>query len=99
MTTTLKQSSAVVPAWRERPIQQDAGKLGGTPTIGKYRLPVETLLDYLAGNYTLDEFLDEFPGSDRETVLAVLGVIRQAVADGLLTGIELREEHDYRLFP
>ena len=99
MTTTIQNQSVVVPARRESPVQQDPEKLGGTPTIGKYRLPVETLLDYLAGNYTVDEFLDEFPGSDRETVLAVLGVIRQAVADGLLTGIELREEHDYRLFP
>lgn len=98
MTTTIQHQS-LVPARRESPIQQDPEKLGGTPTIGAYRLPVETLLDYLAGNYRLDEFLDEFPGSDRETVLAVLGVIRQAVADGLLTGIELREEHDYRLFP
>ncbi|MEO6725386.1 MAG: DUF433 domain-containing protein [Blastocatellia bacterium] len=98
MSTKAKAQSQVVPKL-DAPIQQDPEKMGGTPTIGKYRLPVETLIDYLAGNHRLNEFLDEFPGSDRETVLAVLGVIRQAAADGLLTSIQVREEHDYRLFP
>lgn len=98
MSTKAKAQSRIIPKL-DAPIQQDPEKLGGTPTIGKYRLPVETLIDYLAGNYTLDEFLDEFPGSDQETVLAVLGVIRQAAADGLLTDIQVREEHDYRLYP
>lgn len=98
MSTKAKAQSQVVPKL-DAPVQQDPDKMGGTPTIGRYRLPVETLIDYLADNSNLDEFLDAFDGTERETVLAVLGVIRQAAADGLLTGIELREEHDYRLFP
>lgn len=98
MSTKAKAQSQVVPKL-DAPIQQDSEKLGGTPTIGRYRLPVETLIDYLADNSNLDEFMDAFDGTDRDTVLAVLGIIRQAAADGLLTGIELREEHDYRLFP
>ncbi len=98
MSTKAKAQSQVIPKL-DAPIQQNLEKLGGTPTIGNYRLPVETLIDYLADNSNLDEFLDAFDGTERDSVLAVLGVIRQAVADGLLTGIELREEHDYRLLP
>lgn len=98
MSTKAKAQSQVIPKL-DAPIQQDPEKMGGTPTIGRYRLPVETLIDYLADNSNLDEFMDAFDGTDRDTVLAVLGVVRQAAADGLLTGIKLREEHDYRLFP
>jgi uncharacterized protein (DUF433 family) len=98
MSTKAKAQRRIIPKL-DAPIQQDPEKLGGTPTIGKYRLPVETLIDYLADNSNLDEFLDAFDGTDRDTVLAALGVIRQAVADGLLTGVKLREEHDYRLMP
>ena len=82
MSTKAKAQSQVA-LKLDAPIQQNPETLGGTPTIGKYRLPVETLIDYLADNSNLDEFLDAFDGTDRDTVLAVLGVIRQAVADGL----------------
>lgn len=98
MSTKAKAQKRVIPK-PDAPIQQDSEKMSGAPTIGKYRLPVEMLIDYLADNSNLDEFLDAFDGTDRDAVLAVLGVIRQAVNDGLLTGIKLRKEHDYRLMP
>lgn len=75
MTTTIQHPS-IAPARRKSPIQQDPEKLGGTPTTGTYRVPVETSLGYLASNSNLDEFLDAFDGTDRDTVLTVLGVIR-----------------------
>lgn len=58
-------------------------RMGGTPVIGIERLPVEYLIGYLAKGGTVDEFVDEF-SADREKVLAVLQLIREALADGWL---------------
>ena len=55
----------------------------GTPVIGIERLPVEYLIGYLANDGTVSEFVDEF-SADRESVLAVLHRIREALAEGWL---------------
>jgi uncharacterized protein (DUF433 family) len=65
------------------PITTNPARLGGTPVIGIERLPVEYLIGYLAKGGTVDEFVDEF-NADRETVLAALQRIREAVAEGWL---------------
>lgn len=44
----------------------------GTPCFAGTRVPVKTLFDHLAGNYTVDEFLAQFPTVRREHVDAVL---------------------------
>lgn len=80
----------------EAPIQQDPEKLGGAPTIGKYRVHAETLIDYLANDAALAEFMEDFEGTSKHEVLGVLSVVRQAIRDGLLTGIQVRPECDYR---
>ena len=36
------------------------------------RVPVQTLLDYLEGGDSIDEFLEEFPTVKREQVIAFL---------------------------
>ena len=46
--------------------------LGGTPVFAGTRVPVQTLIDYLEGNETIDDFLDGFPTVTREQVLAFL---------------------------
>jgi uncharacterized protein (DUF433 family) len=79
------------------PIQQNPDKLSGAPTIGDYRVHAETLIDYFAEGMTLDDFLEDFEGTPKEDVLAVLSVIRQAIRDGMLTGITVREETAYQL--
>jgi uncharacterized protein (DUF433 family) len=66
------------------PITINPERLGGTPVIGTYRLPVSRLIDYFAAGYTLDEFLDEYEGTDRATVLAALERIKQALEEGWL---------------
>lgn len=63
------------------PITINPERMGGTPVIGIERLPVEYLIGYLMKGGTVDEFVDEF-GADREKVLAVLQLIREALADG-----------------
>jgi uncharacterized protein (DUF433 family) len=46
--------------------------LGGTPVFAGTRVPVQTLLDYLEGGDTIDEFLKGFPTVRREQVIAFL---------------------------
>ncbi len=57
-------------------------RMGGTPVIGIHRLPVVSLLDHLMGGYTVDEFLDSFPGTDRDKVMAILQMIREELEKG-----------------
>jgi len=46
--------------------------MGGTPVFAGTRVPVQTLLDYLEGGESLDEFLDDFPSVRREQAKAFL---------------------------
>lgn len=53
-------------------IVQDPEILGGEPVFRDTRVPFQTLLDYLEGGETLDEFLEQYPGVSRESAIAVL---------------------------
>ena len=44
----------------------------GTPVFAGTRIPVQTLIDYLEGNETIEDFLDGFPTVTREQILAFL---------------------------
>jgi uncharacterized protein (DUF433 family) len=46
--------------------------MGGTPVFAGTRVPVQTLLDYLEGGETIDDFLEGFPTVKREQVIAFL---------------------------
>jgi uncharacterized protein (DUF433 family) len=46
--------------------------MGGTPVFPGTRVPVQTLLDYLEGGDTIDDFLVGFPSVTREHVVAFL---------------------------
>jgi uncharacterized protein (DUF433 family) len=46
--------------------------MGGTPVFAGTRVPVQTLIDYLEGGETLDDFLEGFPTVSREQVVAFL---------------------------
>ena len=46
--------------------------LGGMPVFRGTRVPVQTLIEYLEGGQTIDEFLDGFPTVTREQVIAFL---------------------------
>ncbi|MGH7177896.1 MAG: DUF433 domain-containing protein [Tepidisphaeraceae bacterium] len=54
------------------PISIDPDIMSGTPCFAGTRVPVRTLIDYLEGGYSIDEFLDHFPTVTRELVLAYL---------------------------
>jgi uncharacterized protein (DUF433 family) len=53
-------------------IHTDPDILGGTPVFAGTRVPVRTLLDYLAAGDSLGEFLDHFPTVSREQAVAAL---------------------------
>jgi uncharacterized protein (DUF433 family) len=46
--------------------------VGGTPVFVGTRVPVQTLLDYLEGGESIDDFLAGFPSVSRELVLRFL---------------------------
>ena len=46
--------------------------MGGTPVFAGTRVPVETLLDYIEGGESIEDFLEGFPSVDREQVIAFL---------------------------
>ena len=53
-------------------INIDREILGGTPVFRQTRVPVQTLFDYLEGNYSLEEFLKDFPSVKKKQALALL---------------------------
>jgi uncharacterized protein (DUF433 family) len=46
--------------------------LGGTPVFAGTRVPVQTLIEYLEGSDTIDDFLEGFPTVMRQQVVAFL---------------------------
>jgi uncharacterized protein (DUF433 family) len=53
-------------------IVRDSNVLGGTPVFRGTRVPFQTLIDYVEGGDTLDEFLDDFPTVTREAAIGAL---------------------------
>ncbi|MFL6197969.1 MAG: DUF433 domain-containing protein [Thermoanaerobaculia bacterium] len=60
-------------------ITSTAERLGGTPVFAGTRVPVHTLLDYLEGGDSLDDFLMDFPSVTREHAIAVLEAAKSAL--------------------
>lgn len=50
----------------------DAEIMGGTPCLAGTRVPFQTLLDYLEGGDSLDDFIEHFPSVSRELAVAAL---------------------------
>ena len=53
-------------------VHSDPDILGGIPVFVGTRVPVHTLLDYLAAGDTLETLLDHFPTVSRELAVAAL---------------------------
>jgi uncharacterized protein (DUF433 family) len=68
---------------RSQTVHSDPEILGGEPVFVGTRVPVRTLLVYLEGGETLEEFLDNFPTVTREQAVAFL----EESASRLLAGI------------
>lgn len=54
--------------------------MSGRTVFRGTRVPLEAVIDNLAGGQTLEEVLDDYPTLDRRDVLAVLRLMEAAVA-------------------
>jgi uncharacterized protein (DUF433 family) len=56
----------------ESVFHSDPEILGGTPVFRGTRVPVETLMEWLEGGSSLEEFLENFPTVARDQAIAFL---------------------------
>jgi len=53
--------------------------MGGTPVFAGTRVPVQTLIDYIKGGDSIDDFLDGFPTVTKQQVIAFLEEAEQQI--------------------
>jgi uncharacterized protein (DUF433 family) len=58
-------------------IVRDPEIMSGTPVFAGTRVPVQNLFDYIEGDETLEEFLDDFPSISRQHAIAVLELYKE----------------------
>jgi uncharacterized protein (DUF433 family) len=58
----------------------DPERMSGEPCFKRTRVPVQTLIDHIEGNSTLDDFLEGFPSVTREQAIRFI----ELAADNLL---------------
>ena len=61
-------------------INIDPEILGGTPVFSGTRVPIKNLFDYLETGETIDEFLDDFQGVQRQQVVKLLERSRELLS-------------------
>ena len=61
-------------------ISRSPDVMSGAPVFAGTRVPVQTMIDYLAGGHPLDEFLDDFPTVRREQALELLRWVKVLLA-------------------
>lgn len=61
-----------------RVFHSDPEILGGTPVFRGTRVPVETLMEWLEGGSSLEDFLDNFPTVSKDQAVAFLQHATQA---------------------
>ena len=62
-------------------IHRSRAIMGGVPVFVGTRVPVKTLVDYLAAGDSLDEFLLDFPSVTREQAVAALELAREMLEE------------------
>jgi len=66
---------------REDMIDSSKEILGGTPVFKGTRVPVRSLIEYLAAGDTLDVFLEDFPTVSRKQAQQFLELTKQELLD------------------
>ena len=56
-------------------VEKDPERLGGEPVFRGTRVPVRSLFDHLAAGDSLERFLQDFPGVQRQQALAVIQAV------------------------
>lgn len=62
-------------------LERSSDILGGTPVFRGTRVPVQTLIDYLQGGHSLEEFLDDFPTVERAQAINALEWMKQVLLE------------------
>ena len=62
---------------KQKLIEVDPEKMGGTPVFYGTRVPIHIFFDCLEGGETLDDFLRQFPTVTREQAVAVLEQLKE----------------------
>ena len=62
-------------------ISRSPDVMSGAPVFAGTRVPVQTIVDYLAGGHSLEEFLDDFPTVRREQALELLERVKELLKD------------------
>ena len=62
-------------------ISRSPDVLSGAPVFAGTRVPVQTIIDYLAGGHSLDAFFDDFPTVRRDQALELLQRIKEMLAN------------------
>ena len=57
----------------------DPGRMSGTPCFRGTRVPVQTLIDHIQGNATLEQFLDGFPSVTREQAIQFIELAKESL--------------------
>jgi uncharacterized protein (DUF433 family) len=57
--------------------------MGGVPVFAGTRVPVQTLLDYLEGGETIDDFLVGFPSVTRDQVISFLEQAKDRLVESI----------------
>ena len=65
----------------EAVISRSPDIMSGAPVFAGTRVPVQSLLDYLAGGHPLDEFLDDFPTVRRAQAVELLRRLKETLKD------------------
>ena len=63
------------------PISVAPEVLGGTAVFAGTRVPVQTLLDYLEGGESIDDFLEGFPSVKREQIISFLELAKDRLIE------------------
>ena len=66
-------------------ITTSPGRLSGTPVFAGTRVPVQTLIDYIEGGDSLEDFLEDFESVTREHAIAVLELAKSSLLDKAVT--------------
>jgi uncharacterized protein (DUF433 family) len=53
--------------------------MSGAPCFAGTRVPIQNLIDYLAGGDSIDEFLEDFPSVAREQVIGFLEEAKESM--------------------
>ena len=57
----------------------DPGRMSGTPCFRGTRVPVQTLIDHIEGNATLEQFLEGFPSVTHEQAIQFIELAKDSL--------------------